>query len=307
LVCTKQSYEINGCGVGDVPNSAKDFFPDAKHNTTSWAKLSEFSAEDMGSFIQKYIQPANTSDVKAVGQVEAIRRAIYEYYSSVDVEAPRYLYIQRYTRLLSDIQFIIPSLWEARLKAQSGWPTYIVHFDYFNVAMVGSYPDPLAVSHLSEYPYTVGRVYRVGVHKFDESPPSASLVRALTLDSIVSFIKTGEPSASWPRLNFPETSPTSCTKAMESYRAAMISNEGLCVESGVRSCGEVEWMQSVASRLDFWDKLSASHDLRLVHSFPNTMGRCLPSNEGSSSGANAQKLSLILAISAILLAVLMAW
>lgn len=216
------------------------------------------------------------------------------------------MYIQRYTRLLSDIMFIIPSLWEARLKAQSGWPTYIVHFDYFNAAMVGSYPDPLAVSHLWEYPYTVGRVYRAGVHKFDESPPSASLVRVLSLNSIVSFIKTGEPSASWPQLNFPATSPPSCTNAMESYRAAMISNEGLCIESGVRSCGEVEWMQSVASRLDFWDKLSASYDLRLVHSFPNTQGQCLPSQhteEGRPSSAGTQKLSLIHAIFAVLLAV----
>lgn len=108
------------------------------------------------------------------------------------------------------------------------------------------------------------------LRSFDESSDSARAVRALVLASIVRFVKNGEPSADWPRLNFPSVSSTSRNGAIEGYRAAKISDSGLCVESGVRSCGEESWEQSVASRLDFWDQRSASYELRLVCSFPHT-------------------------------------
>lgn len=94
--------------------------------------------------------------------------------------------------------------------------------------MPDPYPYP-TVRHLSEYPYTVGRV--LPGHQFNESSPAAQAVRATTLHSIISFVKTGKLSA-----------------------------EGLCIESGTRSCGEGEWVQSAASRLEFWCKLSAAYD-----------------------------------------------
>jgi len=243
----------------------------------------------------------DVSNTQAVSQIEAIRRELNEYYSAVSsavaVSAPPYLYFQRFVRLLSDIQFNIPTLWEARLKAQSGWPTYLFHFAYLDSMMLGQFPYP-AVRHTNDYPYSVGRVF-FG-NKFNENSTASQAVRATVLNAIISFIKTGEPTAGWPRLNFPKTTPASCTGAMEGYKAAKISGDGLCVESGVRSCGENGWEQSAASRLDFWDRLSSRHDLRLVHSFPNTQGQCLPTQQnkdaGHSSCAVAQLSQIIITL-----------
>lgn len=281
--------------VYNTTYSATDFHTPIWHSNGT-ATPHHFGAEALEAFIRKYIKPVNASDSRSVGQIEAVRREITAYYSSVEDDVPPYIHFQRYTRLLSDLEFIIPSLWEARLKAQSRWPVYLVHFGYADPTMLAHYPYR-AVGHVSEYPYTIGRDY-FG-RSFDESSDIARAVRTRVLASIVRFVKTGEPSADWPRLDFPAIASTSCARAIEGYCATKIGASGLCAESGARSCGEESWEQSVANRLDFWDRLSASYDLRQVHSFPNTLGQCLPRQHGGIEGHSASstgvlKLSLAL-------------
>jgi len=253
----------------------------------NWSDFNNFNATDLRTFIDTYILPEGHASI----DIHKIRQAIIDYYSAeISSNHPAYAVYQRYTRLLSDIRMIIATLWEVRLKAQLGWPSYIFHFAYASGCQPYSHPYIYpAVGHVGELPFTLTTI--------DENNSVDRAVRKRMLDAFVKFVKNGEPTADWPRLNFSATnSSAKCTGAMEGYRAAKITGDGVCIESGVRSCGEEAWEQSAASRLDFWDRLSAAYDLRHVLTFPNTQGQCLPTHhaaEGHSSGANT-KLSQIL-------------
>lgn len=43
-------------------------------------------------------------------------------------------YLQRYSQLLSDLQFVVPIVWEGRLKSQMRWPLFLYTHAYVNEA-----------------------------------------------------------------------------------------------------------------------------------------------------------------------------
>lgn len=216
----------------------------------------------------------SSEDVNSTGnneQIGRIRRAIIDFYSLPDTPtdraAPVYASFQRLVHLLSDMQHIIPALWEARLKTQHGWPAYSFHFTHA-AGLLGPYTYQ-AVVHGDEAQITLAG-------DVDEGSSVTRSVRATMLGAYVSFVKTGEPGPKWPRLEFGGT--TGCAGAVEGYRAARITAAGVCTEGagGEGGCGEEGWQLSVASRLAFWDHLAGQYDLRRVRSFPDTQGQCLP-------------------------------
>lgn len=212
----------------------------------NWSDYNSFNSNDLTAFVNAYVSAEN---VTSTSQIDPIRRAIFDFYSlpasNHSSQAPVYAGFQRFVHLLADIQVTIPLLWEARLKAQRGWPAYIFHFAYTGTQKNSPYPYR-AAAHGDESALTLAG------DADDEVEGSAvtRTVRAVMLDAYVRFVKTGDPGPKWPRLN--SFGGTGCAGAMEGYRAAKITSNGVCTEGrGESRCDRKEdWQLSVASRLD---------------------------------------------------------
>jgi carboxylesterase type B len=231
-----------------------------------------YSSGNLTQFIQQNILPAGPSSLTSRHKIRAIRRRLAHFYAveeSLDGNAssmPAY-YFRQYSRLISDVEFIVPALWEARRKAQKQWPVHLYHFSHVDAALAAILPYP-AVAHGTDGPYDIG-----GAATFYNKYPFDSAdvaVRQTLLSAMVAFVKDGEPGtdsgATWPLLNF---SGNGCGNATRSYLAENV-NAAAFVEGGA---------SEVARRLGFWDQLSAAFDIGIVSNFPNTMGQCVPGRD----------------------------
>lgn len=82
--------------------------------------------------------------------------------------------------------FILPTLWEARLKAESGWPIFLYHFDHVNPEVRSKAPFRM-VNHGAEYPYTLG-AHIFGKFEFGEEDFK---LREVMIEAISNFVKSG--------------------------------------------------------------------------------------------------------------------
>jgi len=92
-----------------------------------------------------------------------------------------------FLKLLSDVQFIIPILAEARLKAANNWPVFLYQFDHVNKEHISKLPFR-GVVHAAEYPYLLGPTL-FGNYLLDSEDDRK--VQALLLYAYGSFVKNG--------------------------------------------------------------------------------------------------------------------
>ncbi|KAH7730880.1 CBN-GES-1 protein [Aphelenchoides avenae] len=148
-----------------------------------------FGREQFDRFVRKVVAPEKLFGSKAK---EAQRKVSEFYLKNDNKQATDYrFYVERYLQLFSDLEFIVPTLIEARHKLEAKWPVYLYRTDYFNAK---SYPESLPVKgafHAVEYPYVFGLPFPWAINEFDDN--DSKFQRAF-IDAIVAFIKTGSPS-----------------------------------------------------------------------------------------------------------------
>jgi hypothetical protein len=88
-------------------------------------KFQDFGRDDLVKFISEEIaRPEFFGD-----KVEEARERLVQFYAdrnaSLAKGADPFFYLTRYTQILSDTQFAIPSLMEVRKKSEEGWVSRI--------------------------------------------------------------------------------------------------------------------------------------------------------------------------------------
>ncbi|KAI6175089.1 Carboxylic ester hydrolase [Aphelenchoides bicaudatus] len=131
-------------------------------------------------------------------KTEEARQKLIQFYADRNATLAKtidpHFYLTRYTQILSDTQFAIPSLMEVRKKSEEGWPVYLYLSNYMNprikLPVLGTYST-------YEFPYLFG-LSVVGPFEFD---PEDRKLQSLIVSSFANFVHSGNPStmrAIWP-------------------------------------------------------------------------------------------------------------
>uniref|UniRef100_A0A914Z156 Carboxylesterase type B domain-containing protein n=1 Tax=Panagrolaimus superbus TaxID=310955 RepID=A0A914Z156_9BILA len=108
-------------------------------------------------------------------------------------------YFNRYTDLLSDIQFTIPSIRDGLEKSKLDWPTYIYLFDYTNPELVEEFGFYGGANHGLELAYLHGAF----IFKYFDFTPIDYNLRDAYVEGVANFFKYGKPSSQnheWPKM-----------------------------------------------------------------------------------------------------------
>uniref|UniRef100_A0A914DCX3 Carboxylesterase type B domain-containing protein n=1 Tax=Acrobeloides nanus TaxID=290746 RepID=A0A914DCX3_9BILA len=159
-------------------------------------KYQEFGEDSLKQFIKEYVASEAIFGEKA----QEVQDKVFEFYGvrnqpkNVDYK----FYIDRYTQILSDTQFIIPGLLTAQEKLKNDWPVYLYQNEHYNKK---NFPDDFPVKgdhkktskimnlgalHGSEYTYLHGTTF--GPTEFDEDDRK---FQKLLTESVANFVKTG--------------------------------------------------------------------------------------------------------------------
>ncbi|KAL7080180.1 hypothetical protein ACQ4LE_000194 [Meloidogyne hapla] len=100
-----------------------------------------------------------------------------------------YYYIQRYTLLLSDLQFTLSIMKDAQLKIKNGWPIYLYYNLHYNPE---EFPKEVKI-HQNFHTNDESYIFHNFPTNFTLNEDDFSVERFLT-QSFVNFIKFGNPS-----------------------------------------------------------------------------------------------------------------
>uniref|UniRef100_A0A915MCT9 Carboxylic ester hydrolase n=1 Tax=Meloidogyne javanica TaxID=6303 RepID=A0A915MCT9_MELJA len=103
--------------------------------------------------------------------------------------ASNYYYLQRYTLLLTDLQFIISVINDAQLKIKNGWPIYLYYNLHYNIE---EFPKEVKI-HQNFHTNDENFIFHYSPFNFTLNEEDLSVERFLVL-SFVNFIKFGNPS-----------------------------------------------------------------------------------------------------------------
>uniref|UniRef100_A0A183BT20 Carboxylic ester hydrolase n=1 Tax=Globodera pallida TaxID=36090 RepID=A0A183BT20_GLOPA len=123
-------------------------------------------------FVRSFVAKSELLGDKLAAEIQ---QKIVQFYTKdkfvEDFGQPAY-YFRRMALILSDLQFIVPAIWEASLKAQNGWPIYFYKNTYYNDA-----------------------VFSEAVKKtFTTTTLAISLSK---LDTVINFVKNGNSYCYW--------------------------------------------------------------------------------------------------------------
>uniref|UniRef100_A0AC34FSH6 Carboxylic ester hydrolase n=1 Tax=Panagrolaimus sp. ES5 TaxID=591445 RepID=A0AC34FSH6_9BILA len=157
-----------------------------------------FSKQNLINFIRNKI-----ATISAFGNdAEAAFKDLKEFYverGSVDQKSQDRFYFNRYTDLLSDIQFTIPSIRDGLEKSKLDWPTYIYLFDYTNPELVEEFGFYGGANHGLELAYLHGTF----IFKYFNFTPIDYNLRNAYVEGVANFFKYGKPSfqnQEWPKM-----------------------------------------------------------------------------------------------------------
>ncbi|KAI1718609.1 carboxylesterase family domain-containing protein [Ditylenchus destructor] len=225
---------------GGLHETANHIFP-GKENFT------QFGFPEFDKFLTQVVASSKTFGSKS----KEVQRKIRDFYlSSADPESLDYrFYLEKYSELISDLMFVVPTLIEARYKTAANWPVYLYLIDYYNK---NTYPDYIPVKgsfHGVEYPYLFGSQLVVPTLPFDEQE---KIFQRNLVDSIVNFATKSNPSSGsfkWPKLS---------ENALLDY--ALINGDA-----------ETRVLPGLfAKNLKFWQQMRENYDFDIVRGFHKT-------------------------------------
>jgi len=183
---TSQEAMLTTLPFPGAPRQSKFLVPMERFGT--------FGREDLVKFIKEEIaRPEFFGD-----KTEEVQQKLIQFYADRNAtlasKADPFFYLTRYTQILSDTQFAIPSLMEVSKKRDEGWPVYLYLSNYMNpkikLPVLGTYST-------YEFPYLFG-VSVVGPFEFDQEDRK---LQSLMVSSFANFVHNGNPStmfAIWP-------------------------------------------------------------------------------------------------------------
>lgn len=102
----------------------------------------------------------------------------------------------RFTQLLSDSQFAVPTLMEVKKKSEEGWPVFLYLLNYMNPKMK---MPVLGTYQTYEFPYIFG-LSITGPFEFDENDRK---LQSVIISALANFVHSGNPSSPfgpWPHV-----------------------------------------------------------------------------------------------------------
>ncbi|GMS92181.1 hypothetical protein PENTCL1PPCAC_14356 [Pristionchus entomophagus] len=170
-----------------------------------------FSRSDLVEYLETVIVPASEQGASA----SALRRLLVEFYVERDEKKDDYVfYLQRYTDLISDLQFLIPTYLEIQIKTANNWPTYLYIMQH---ATKNSPRDEFPVkgafhgdelNHFSD---------NTGIYPIKENDSEFEATGLNFATALVNFVKNGDPSS-------PPVSWSPMSKAHPFQHASMSAN-----------------------------------------------------------------------------------
>ncbi|CAJ0574937.1 unnamed protein product, partial [Mesorhabditis spiculigera] len=138
-----------------------------------------------------------------------------EYYIKRDAPAKpdNKFYVQRYTELLSDLMFVVPTLHDLELRRLQNWPSWLYQITYTSSLEKKLDRDNKGAWHATELKYLFDIF---GIKDEDLAPEDAKFQKAF-VDSLANFVINGNPSTDsfkwdqvskdkpWTYANFAET------------------------------------------------------------------------------------------------------
>uniref|UniRef100_A0A7E4VAI2 Carboxylic ester hydrolase n=1 Tax=Panagrellus redivivus TaxID=6233 RepID=A0A7E4VAI2_PANRE len=179
-----------------VPESLATMF--SIHMGYTKDQQEHYKKEDLIKFIREFVATYSAFGKHAD---EAAKEIIDFYTGNATPEDLKYkrFYFARYTQLLSDIQFTVPTARDALEKAKLGWPTYVYLFDWTNPDLAESYGFYDGANHGFELAYLHGTFIFLDF----EFTKRDHEIKKIFVDGVANFIKTGNPSGEdekWPAL-----------------------------------------------------------------------------------------------------------
>ncbi|PAV58536.1 hypothetical protein WR25_25186 isoform A, partial [Diploscapter pachys] len=131
-----------------------------------------------------------------------VRDQIVDFYGKGAKNDDDYLfYLNQYNMLMSDLHFAVGATRTILKKAEEGWPVYAYSFEHYNKKLFETLPEQLRGStHTNEYPYMFN-IFIFGKYDIDSDPQEVA-VKNLFRNSLLSFVKNGQPQpgadTDWP-------------------------------------------------------------------------------------------------------------
>ncbi|KAI1701023.1 carboxylesterase family domain-containing protein [Ditylenchus destructor] len=163
-----------------------------------WKEFNEYGEDNFHRFVRMIASEAHYG---AKGALK-VQSEIISYYlggGGSQLSRNSTFYLRQYTQLLTDIQYIVPIIWESRIKAAFKWPVFLYLNTYFNEKM---FPDAVKVRdnfHGNDHKYLFRCADPNLAHEFDTNDRA---IEDFMVRWLVGFIKTGNPSTreiSWPQ------------------------------------------------------------------------------------------------------------
>lgn len=209
-----------------------------RHGLTP-AELETFGEKEFKKFVAEKLATEKIFGAKA----EEVQDKINNFYLGKGKKNDNLFYLEKYAKLISDLIFNIPQLREMRLKADAGWPVYLLkNVHWTQMAWGGSNGGLIKqTTHGQEYGLLFGLP---GFHP-NELTEEDKQFQKLLLDAIVNFVKNKTP------------------KTDESPNFQPISQEYPLIYSEVSTTVELKG-PLFGEEMIFWNDLTNEYEFDLI-------------------------------------------
>ncbi|KAI6176869.1 Carboxylic ester hydrolase [Aphelenchoides bicaudatus] len=205
------------------------------------SKIPNFSYKDLEGLVRDHI----VLEKYFGNKTKEVQQKVLEFYSQSNAnKKDNVFYLQRYTQILSDLQFNIGVLWEILLRGYHGWNVYAYNSPYFDKNWIPPRCPIKESFHGTDQHYAD---FVIDYDQFDESDDDIKM-ELQTLIWLISFIRTGKPAI--PNFDWKPAQPSSSLQYAKLLPTPE-SNTGL-----------------FADRAKFWTDLTKEYDYNLVRMTP---------------------------------------
>ncbi|GMT31680.1 hypothetical protein PFISCL1PPCAC_22977 [Pristionchus fissidentatus] len=192
--------------------------------TLSAPDQKRFSRENLVDFIETVV----VTDHEHHDSASAFRRHLIEFYVEKDEKkGDSEFYLQRFSDLASDLQFLIPLYQELQIKLANNWPSYLYILQHAHKSFPRDDFPITGAYHGDELEHITDEIV---LHPLKADEPEDHVFGSHFVKAVVNFVKNGDPSSSsfsWPLVSkdhpFQHASITAnISLRKEAYRSAAV-------------------------------------------------------------------------------------